>query len=378
VRKTLIYPLLVLLTAAGIATLLINSKPPAVGEDYVAPPTTVRTITALKRSEHLMVRSQGTVQPRTESQLVPEVSGRVLWVAPSLISGGAFEAGELLLRIDPDDYQNAVKRGAAVLTRARVEREHAEDELQRLKTLRSQNLAAQSQLDEADRRFQVADANYTEARINLEQAQRDLQRTEITAPYRGRVRSEKVDLGQFVSRGSAVATIYATDDAEIRLPIAPNQVSYLDISSTGQLQLDPPAPVSVSGDFGRIRFIWNGELVRTEAEIDSRSRMIYGVARIKNDELADIPPLTVGLFVQAEIRGRLVDNVIRLPRSAMRDDSQVLVVNADNRLSFRQVSVMRVEHDEVLVSKGLEDGERVCVSPLQTVVEGMLVRAVEA
>ena len=181
-KKTLIYPLLVLFVAAGLAALLINSQPVPVGDDYVAPPTTVRTITALKRAEHLMVRSQGTVQPRTESQLIPEVSGRVLWVAPSLISGGAFEAGDILLRIDPDDYDNAVKRGAAILTRARVEKEHAEDELQRLKTLQSQNLAAQSQLDEAERRFQVADATYTEASINLEQAQRDLKRTEIAAP----------------------------------------------------------------------------------------------------------------------------------------------------------------------------------------------------
>ena len=377
-NKRIVYPLLVLIAAAGAAALLIISKPAAVGEDYVPPPTTVRTVTVQKRAEHLTVRSQGTVQPRTESQLIPEVSGRVVWMAPSLVAGGTFEHGDVLLRIDPADYRNAVERGGAVLTRVRVESEHAQDELERLKTLHSQNLASQSQLDEAERRYLVADANFTESSINLQQAQRDLGRTEITAPYSGRVRNEQVDLGQFVSRGSAIATIYATDYAEIRLPISSSQVTYLDISTSGQLRSDPPAPVSVSGNFGRIKFIWSGELVRTEAEIDSRSRMIYGVARIKNEGLADMPPLTVGLFVQAEIQGRLVKDVIRLPRSAMRDDSQVLVVGADNRLSFRQVSVLRVEHDEVLIDKGLEDGERVCVSPMQTVVEGMQVQAVEA
>ena len=376
-NKRVIYPLLVLVAAAGIAALLIVTKPAPVGEDYVPPPTTVRTITVEKRAEHLIVRSQGTVQPRSESQLIPEVSGRVVWMAPALVAGGDFEKDDVLLRIDPADYQDAVQRGGALLTRARVEREHARDELDRLKTLHTQNLASQSQLDEAERRYLVADANFTESNINLRQAQRDLSRTEIIAPYRGRVRNEQVDLGQFVSRGSTIATVYANDYAEIRLPIAPNQVTYLDISITGQLQTDPPAPVSVTGDFGRIKFIWSGELVRTEGEIDSRSRMIYGVARIRNEDFADMPPLTVGLFVQAEIQGRLVQDVIRLPRSAMRDASQVLVVDADNRLSFRQVSVLRVEHDEVLISKGLEDGERVCVSPLQTVVEGMLVQAVE-
>jgi RND family efflux transporter MFP subunit len=377
-NKRAIYPLLVLALAAAGAALLILSKPAPVGEDYVPPPATVRTITVQKRAEHLMVRSQGTVQPRSESQLIPEVSGQVVCMAPSLVSGGAFEKGDVLLRIDAADYRNAVERGGALLTRARVEREHAEDEFKRLRTLHGQNLASQSQLDEAERRYLVADANFTDSTINLQQAERDLSRTEIIAPYRGRVRSEQVDLGQFVSRGSAVATVYADDFAEIRLPIAPNQVSFLDISITGQLRADPPAPVSVSGDFGRIKFIWTGELVRTEAEIDSRSRMVYGVARIRNEDFEDMPPLIVGLFVQAEIQGRLVEDVIRLPRSAMRDESQVLVVDAENRLSFRQVSVLRVEHDDVLISAGLEDGERVCVSPLQTVVEGMRVQAVEA
>jgi len=264
------------------------------------------------------------------------------------------------------------------LTRTEVEREHAADERDRLVKLQAQSLASQSQLDEAERRFLVAQATLLESQINLEQARRDLSRTEIHAPYRGRVRSEQVDLGQFVSRGNPVATIFATDYAEIRLPIASQQLSYLDIGPTGQLASDPRSPVTVTGEFGSTQFIWTGELVRYEAEIDSKSRMIYVVARIHNDELADMPPLAVGLFVQAEIQGRRVEQVIRLPRSALRDANQVLVVDANSRLSFRQVTVLRVEHDEVLISRGLDHGERVCVSPLQTVVEGMLVQAVDA
>jgi multidrug efflux pump subunit AcrA (membrane-fusion protein) len=128
---------------------------------------------------------------------------------------------------------------------------------------------------------------------------------------------------------------------------------------------------------GSVQFIWTGELVRGEAEIDARSRMFYGVARVRNAHSEEHPPLTVGLFVKAEIQGRLIDKVIRLPRSAMRDKDQVLVVDADNRLRFRQVSLLRIEHDEVLISKGLEDGELVCISALQTVVDGMRVQAVE-
>ena len=116
--------------------------------------------------------------------------------------------------------------------------------------------------------------------------------------------------------------------------------------------------------------------MRLEAEMDERSRMIYGVTRLRMEETQDSPMLPVGMFVQAEIRGRKVENVIRLPRSTMRDDNQVLVVDNDNRVHFRQVSLLRLEHDDVLISSGLADGELVCISPMQTVVDGMLVNPI--
>ncbi len=376
-NKKVLYPVLVLVAAGGLMAVLLLTEPAPVGDTYTPPPVTVRTVVARKQAEHLIVRSQGTVQPRTESQLIPELSGRVVWMSPSLVTGGRFEEGDVLLRIDTSDYRNAVEKGRAALTRTKVEREHASDELDRLEKLQSQNLASQSQLDEAQRRFLVAEANLIESRINLQQSERDLTRTEITAPYPGRVRSEQVDLGQFISRGNVIATIYATDYVEVRLPIASNQLAYIDIDFSGQLP-EQASPVTIIGELGTTRFIWEGDLVRTEAEIDSSSRMLYGVARVRYLDSPDLPPLAVGLFVQAEIQGRLVEDVIRLPRTAMRDENQVLVVDAENRLRFRYVTVFRIEHDEVLIRKGLEDGERVCVSPLQTVVDGMRVQAIES
>lgn len=370
--------MLTLIAGIGLSSLLLMNKPMPPGDDYETPATKVRVIIAKQRSEHLIVRSQGTVQPRTESQLIPEVSGRVVWMSPALVSGGNFSQGDILLRIDDADYRNAADKSRSALDRAAVELEHAEDELERLQKLIGQNLASQSQVDEAQRRFRVAQANVSEAKITLQQAQRDLTRTELTAPYRGFVRNEKVDLGQFVSRGSNIATIYAEDFVEVRLPIASKQLTYLDIAITGQLPLDPPAPVSIIGELGNVQFIWEGELVRTEREFDSRSRMFYGVARIENAPHEDMPPLAPGLFVQAEIQGRLFENIVRLPRSAMRDENQVAIVDSDNRLRFRRVTPLRIEHDEVLISNGLNDGDRVSISPSQTVVEGMKVEAVKS
>jgi RND family efflux transporter MFP subunit len=377
-NKKAVYPLLVFSAAVAVVAVILTTKPAPPADDYIRPATTVRTIIANKKAEYLIVRSQGTIEPRSESQLIPEVSGRVVWMSPALVTGGAFEKDAPLLRIDDADYNSAVKKSEAALTRSNIEREHAGDELARLQKLIGQNLASQSQVDEVQRRHRIADANLSEAKINLEQARRDLSRTEIHAPYSGLVRSEQVDLGQFVSRGTPIATIYADDFVEVRLPVASNQLSYLELSVDGQIPMDPPAPVSIQGELGNTQFFWHGALNRVEAEVDARSRMLYVVARFRNEPDKETPPLLVGLFVQAEIQGDLVDDIIRLPRSAIRDKDQVLVVDADSRLRFRQVTVLRIEDDEVLISSGLEQGESICVSPLQTVVDGMHVQAVEA
>jgi multidrug efflux pump subunit AcrA (membrane-fusion protein) len=150
--------------------------------------------------------------------------------------------------------------------------------------------------------------------------------------------------------------------------------SGLPTSTQGQIPEALRPPVVVYAFLGERRIEWLGQLMRLEAEIDERSRMLYGVARVRQEISATHPIMPVGLFVHADIRGRRVEDVIRLPRSSMRDHNQVLVVDEDNRLRFRDVSVLRLEHDEMLIDAGLTAGELVCISPLQTVVDGMIVK----
>ncbi len=244
-----------------------------------------------------------------------------------------------------------------------------------MESLRGKNLTSQQQLDNVRRAAAVADANLSESQAAVDQARRDLARTELKAPFDGLVREEHVDLGQFVTRGQNIGTIYATDYVEVLLPIAADQLVYLGlpISTRGQIPENLRPPVTVAADFGNTRLLWEGELIRAEAEFDARTRMLSGIARLRTDSAL---PLPVGMFVQAEIRGRRAENIVRLPRSAMRDNNQVMVIDQDNRLHFRQVSILRLEHDDMLVDGGLEAGELVCISPLQTVVEGMLVNPV--
>jgi RND family efflux transporter MFP subunit len=344
---------------------------------------TVRVIDATPQTRRYTVRSQGTVAPRTEADLVAEVEGRVVWIAPAFASGGFFVAGEPMVRLETRDYELALNRQRASVQRARSEREFAAAELKRQEGLSDGGVASASQLANARRAATVAEANLLDAAAALEQAERELERTEIRAPFDGRIRDEQVGIGQFVNRGTAVARVYATDYAEIRLPIPDDQLAFLDFGATKPgvpTEIDH-AVVRLSAIFAGRRTEWQGRVVRTEGEIDPRSRMVNVVARVEDpyhiDAQAPEVPLAVGLYVQAEIEGPQVENAIVVPRYAMQNDSRILVVDQENRLRSREVEILRIDRDDVLIQGPLPAGERICVSPLQVVIEGMQVRTVD-
>lgn len=340
--------------------------------------TAIRVLRIEKQAIRLEVLSQGNVLPTIQSELIPEVSGRVKWMSPKLVPGGYFDKDEILLSIDDRDYRSSVARNQAGVSRAKAEDEHAQFELKRMQELVKNKLTSQASLENALRSQRIAEATLLDARIALEQAQRDLWRTEIRAPYEGLVRTERVDLGQFISRGQSVASIYASDSVEVRLPVADRQLAYLDLplGHRGELSAELAPDVILSTTYGGQRYEWKGKLVRTEAEIDSKSRMVNAVVRVDNNSDESQPPLPIGLFVAASIKGRTVDNIISLPRAALRNQNQVLIVDADSRLRYRPVIVMRFEKDNVIISAGLENGEVVNISPIQTVVDGMRVEAI--
>lgn len=374
-RKFVIPALVVIASIFGAVTLLATSPQlePSVIEPIAA---TVRIKEIVPEPIQLTVHSQGTVVPTTESELIPEVSGRVVWQSPALVNGGYFEAGETLLRLEDNDYRSALTRARSSLTRAEAEFEHARFEYQRLKSLADRQLASQSQIENQLRAYRVAEAALQDARAAFNQASRDLARTEIKAPFTGLVRKESVDIGQFVSRGMSVATIYAGDQAEIPLPIADRQLAFLNLplGQRGELPVDQQPNVTLTAEYGGRTLSWQGKIVRTEAQIDTSSRMVHVIARVSNLE-QDVP-LNVGLFVNAEIEGLLVDDVVVLPRNALRNGNRVLVLDDENRLHYRDIEPLRLYRDQVLIQSGLERGERVCISPLQTAIEGMPVNPV--
>ena len=340
--------------------------------------TSIRVVEVNRERVRLEVSSQGSVMPYKESELIPEVNGRVSWMSPNLLPGGYFAKDEVLLRIDNRDHRSKVARSKAALNRSMAEEELARFELGRMEELVKKKLTSQSSLEIVLRNHRIAEAVLQDSKIALEQAFRDLQRTEIKAPYDGLVRSEKVDLGQYVSRGMVIASIYAAQYAEVRLPVADKQLAYLDLplGHRGELADEIKPEVLLFTDYGGKHYEWIGKLVRTEAEIDSRSRMVTAVVRVNNNNNVDQPALPIGLFVNARIKGRWVEGVVTIPRAALRNQSKVLVVDKDNRIHYRDVKILRFENDNVIVSDGLESGDVVNISPLQTIVEDMLVNPI--
>ena len=380
-KLKIILPLVVL--ALGIVGLIVLVKARTAVESRPAavPAPLVRLLTVQRQNLQLRVRSQGSVTPRTESTLISQVSGRVIAVSPAFAAGGFFESGDLLVTIDPSDYELALVRAQAQVAQGRLrlawEKEEA-DVARHEWELLGQGKAHPLVL----RRPQLAQAraDLAAAQAVLQQAQLDLERTEIRAPYAGRVRTKSVDVGQFVNRGAPSAKIYAVDYAEVRLPIPDDQLAFLDLplDFRGDTAHRRGPEVILSSTFAGRQHSWTGHIVRLEGEIDPKSHMVHAVARVENpygrgDE-PQRPPLAVGLFVEAEIIGRLVEDVTVVPRGAMRSHNQILVVDDENRLHFRTVEVLRADKKEVVIRSGLTCQERVCLSPLDAVTDGMRVR----
>ncbi|MEM9744344.1 MAG: efflux RND transporter periplasmic adaptor subunit [Pseudomonadota bacterium] len=372
-KKVLLIPGAIVLGFVGIAATLIVTAEELEPSAPEPVPLSVRVIEVEPERVTLTVRSQGTVEPARETQIIPEVSGRVEWLSPNFAPGGRFEAKEPLLRIAAGDYTNNAARARASVQRTEAELENARFEHERLTELAKRQLVATSQLEAALRTLRVARAAHDEALVSFKQAQLDLERTTLRAPFDGLLERENVDLGQFVARGNAIADFYSESDVEVRLPLADRQLAFLDLplGARGTLA-DAVRPLAtIAASYGGTELNWTARITRTEAAIDRTSRMLYLVARLDASR-GPIAP-TAGLFVNATIEGRTVEGVYVLPRSALRENNRVITVDAENRLRFRTITPLRIEDELLLVEDGLDPGDRVCVSQIQTVVEGMRV-----
>ena len=377
-------PVLVLVAGALVARKMILSRPSVETRDPQVMIPVIRVIAVYPESVRLSVKAHGTVVPRTESVLAPEIAGRIIYVSPSLRSGGFFEEGERLLQLDSRDYELAAvqSRSAVAQAQLRLEQEQAEASIA-LREWQSLGEGEASSLLRRVPQLAQAQAALESARAGSLQAERNLARTEILAPFAGRVRRKQVDLGQFVTAGTPLATIYSVDFAEIRLPLPDEELAFvnLPLNYRGDDQPVPRPRVIIRARFAGSEHTWSGRIVRTEGEIDLQTRVVHAIAQVKNPygrgKDTTRPPLAVGMFVEAEILGHRVENIFQIPRAALRGKDQVVIVDEEERLRFRRVEILRKSGDTVLISNGLQPGERVSVAALESVVDGMQVRVLK-
>ena len=380
----ILLPLIVLALGGLAAKELVDSRQLPVPEERPVPVPRVRTLAADLTSYTVHVPSQGSVAPRLESTLVTEVSGRVVHVSPNLVNGGFFEAGEELLRIDPRDFEPALTQ--ARLDVARAQRRLSEEEADAQVAVReweSMGVGDATPLAKHEPQVAEAKASLAAAEALQERAQRNLARTRVTASFRGRVRKKLVDLGQFVAVGAPLATLYAIDVAEVRLPLPDAELAFLELPFGASNESRERRPtVQLSAQFAGQERTWSGRIVRTEGEIDPTTRMVVAVAevndpyRLNETEQEPGTPLALGMFVHARISGVVLNDVFVLPRTALRDGEQVYVIDDRGRLHFVQAEVIRTERDQVVLRAPLPGGTRFVISPLEIVTEGMRVQDV--
>ncbi len=376
----IVLPFIFLGSAVLVALALFAARPEAKYEPPEPPTLLVQIGTIAPQSVTFTVRSQGSVTPRTETVLVAEAQGQIIEVSPTFVSGGFFRRGDVLLRIDPRNYESAVKRARADVARAATQLEtesalagYAQQDYERLKRINPKTGPA-SQLTLRKPQMKEALAQLQSAEADLDKALGDLERTVIRAPYDGLVRQKIADVGQYVSPGSQLGVTFAVDVAEVRLPVTQNDLSYLDI---GKLRLNSPIPVRLTAHLGGTDFTWQARVRRSEGVFDANSRVLYLVAEIEDPyDLAGAGevPLLMGTFVAAEIGGRDAGELALVPRHALQRGDTLWMVDDALRLYPREVEVVRRDDDYVYISSGVQAGEQYCLTPIDQPLPGMRVR----
>ncbi len=373
------FPILILLAASGVSLLIMqSSEKPAQGNRNIKP-TTVEVILLKKRNFQIILKTQGTVKPRTESTLIPEVSGKIIHTSEHFQEGSFFEKGDELLSIDNSNYGIAVTVAKSQLAEAQLAL--AEEQALAKQALKNwQRLGKTTQptaLLLHKPQLARAKAKVASAKALLKQAQLDLKRTRIKAPYAGRVMKKMADIGQYVSPGTELAKIFAVDIAEIRLPLSNRQLGYIDLpeSYRGKKQPQTTLPeVILSSNFGSRTYQWKGRVVRTEGTFDTKSRRLFVVAQVENPyalKETHKPPLKIGQYVEAKIKAKILKNIFVIPRTAVRENSQIMLVDKHKKLLAHQIKPIWQNDQVIIITDGVKEGDLLCITPVASTAKGM-------
>ena len=375
----------IIIVGAGIAGAIIFiklKKPPERKEQGVqAPLVEVEQLHA--KDIPMMIQGYGTVNPKVEVDIIPEVAGKVVYIHPELIVGGLIHANETILRIDPRDYELAVRQAEAAVADAgvKLETEQAEAEVARTEWRQLHpDTEPTSPLVLREPQIRKAKAMLDSSEAQLATAQLRLERTSLSLPFDALITTENVDLGQYVVMGQPLAKAYGTSSVEIEVPLKDSELAWFDvfensIFSNGDPNSAKGTPAEVKADFAGAEHTWKGYVVRTTGQVDRTSRMISIVVEVPEPfKVVDgRPPLLPGVFAKVLIRGNTLRNAVAVPRDAIREGNQMWLVNG-NRLRIRLLKVVRFDKNFAYVVSDVLDDANVVISSLDAVVDGMEVR----
>jgi RND family efflux transporter MFP subunit len=375
-----VLPLLII-AALGLVAYLVKSNPPSTPqrEPFSGPQMVVDVQPVTRRNYLVRLQSYGTVQPRTRTTLIAQVGGQIVSVNPNVRDGGFFEKGDVLGSIDSRDYEADVRISEAALMDARQSLAEAE-----ARTVQAredwQRLGNSGDAPELVLRLpqlEAAKARVISAESALQKAKLDLERTDIVAPFAGRILRKLADVGQVVSSNTPVAEIYATDSVEIRLPLRNRDLGFIDLPEryrNAPAEKPPGSKVAIRSDLFD-GDTWEAELVRTEGAIDESARQLHVIAQIEDPfgySGDDRALLKIGQYVTAELTGKTLEDVLVIPNTAIYQGSYVYVVD-DGMLQRRDIDIAWQNDDEAIVRRGLDHGDNLVTTPLGQVTSGVRV-----
>lgn len=377
-RKRVFLPPLIIAFAIVVVVGLSMMRPQPPMRSMDRPAVLVEVLDATPTDVNFTVDGQGNVMPKRTTNLVAQVSGRVVELSDKFVNGGFFERGEVLLKIDPADYQVALQSAQAQLAQAKAslaeESARAQVAREEWESLQMGEIPA---LGIREPQVAAAVANVQSAEAGVARAQRDLERTEIKAPFDGLLQDKSVDLGQYVSMNSQVGTLMGTEVAEIRVPLSDRDLAYLNLPDRNTPASEYPL-VEVHSSIAGERQRWLGRMVRSEGILDSSSRVIYGVVEIDDpynqDGQTHPTPLRFGRFAQLSIEGSKASGVFEVPRYALTTTGKLWIVDEERRLQSRDVNILRADDNLLYINGGLNRGDKVVLTQLANALPSMKVR----
>jgi RND family efflux transporter MFP subunit len=367
---------------AGAVVFILLKKPPERKEQDVQAPL-VEVVQIHSKDIPMVVQGYGTVNPKVEVDIIPEVAGKVVYIHPELIVGGLIPAEQTIIRIDPRDYELAVRQAEAAVADARVllETEQAEAEVARIEWKQLHpDTEPTSPLVLRQPQIRKAKALLDSSEAQLATAQLRLERTSLSLPFDVLITTENVDLGQYVVMGQPLAKGYGTDSVEIEVPLKDSELAWFDvfensIFSNGGSDSTKGTPAEVKATFAGTEHTWKGFVVRTTGQVDRTSRMISVIVEVPKpfDALYGRPPLLPGIFTEILIQGNTLRNAVAIPRDAIRQGNQMWIVNG-NRLHVRPLKIVRADKNFAYVTSGDLDQAKVVISSLDAAIDGMKVR----